>query len=246
MAVIRHGPAPEDHYSLIPNDLARGTEISLQAKGLYLYLRSHREGWEMSTERIGEALGIHRDTVSKYVRELENLGYLDRQKVFDESGHFAGIAYILSSEPLLKNTVNGKTSDAGKDRAREKTVSGDLRQHKKTNSSKNTNDLKKTICSPHGEQGLFDDFWRAYPRKGDKAKAKQRWTEAIQDERPEAIIEAAKRFREEKRNTERRYIPLPSTWLNQQRWLDYDHDISKTGKQKVDQALSWDVTQMGA
>ena len=136
MAVIRHGPAPEDHYSLIPNDLARSTEISLQAKGLYLYLRSHREGWEMSTERIGEVLGIHRDTVSKYVRELENLGYLDRQKVFDESGHFAGIAYILSSEPLLKNTVNGKTPDAEKHRTRKNTVSGDLRQHKKTNSSK--------------------------------------------------------------------------------------------------------------
>ena len=60
------------------------------------------------------------------------------------------------------------------------------------------------------------------------------------------IIEATKRFREEKRDTERRYIPLPSTWLNQQRWLDYDRDATKTGRQKVDQALSWDVTQMGA
>ena len=170
MAVIRHGPAPEDHYSLIPNELARSTEISLQAKGLYLYLRSHREGWEMSTERIGEALGIHRDTVSRYVRELENLGYLDRQKVFDESGRFAGIAYILSSEPLLKNTVNGKTPDAEKDRTREKAVSGDLRQHKKTNSYKKTNDLKEDYGAPTGSRPLPDNWEPTDAKREDLAK----------------------------------------------------------------------------
>ena len=54
MAVIRHGPAPEDHYSMVSNELARDPNISLQAKGIYLYLRSHREGWAMSTERIGD------------------------------------------------------------------------------------------------------------------------------------------------------------------------------------------------
>ena len=240
MAVIRHGPAPEDHYSLIPNDLARDPAISLQAKGLYLYLRSHREGWSMSTERIGEALGITRKTVSKYVQELEQAGYLLREQSRPDSGEFGAMEYLILSAPLGKKTDNGILPPTVF------TGSGKFTPHKKTNSSKKTNDLKKTICSPHGEQGLFDDFWRAYPRKGDKAKAKKSWDKAIVDESPEVIIEATKRFREEKRDTERRYIPLPSTWLNQQRWLDYDHDVAKTGRQKVDQALAWDVTQMGA
>ena len=68
MAVFRHGPKIEDHYSQIPNDLARSPDISLAAKGLYTYLSSHREGWAMSTERVGEALGVHRNTIAKYVK----------------------------------------------------------------------------------------------------------------------------------------------------------------------------------
>ena len=90
MAVIRHGPAPEDHYSMVSNELARDPSISLQAKGIYLYLRSHREGWAMSTERIGEALGVHRNTVGKYVTELSDAGYLIKDQAKDEFGKFAG------------------------------------------------------------------------------------------------------------------------------------------------------------
>lgn len=133
MAIIRHGPAPEDHYSLIPNCVARDENLTLQAKGIYLYLRSHREGWQMSTERIGDALNVHRDTVAKYVKELEATGYLQRERTHSDGGQFEGMAYVLNTSPLRKNTDNGKTP------LLVNTASGDSRQHKKTNSSKKTN-----------------------------------------------------------------------------------------------------------
>ena len=138
MAIIRHGPAPEDHYSLVSNELARDPSISLQAKGLYLYLRSHREGWSMSTERIGEALGITRKTVAKYVQELERAGYLLREQSRPDSGEFGAMEYLILSAPLGKNTDNGNLPPTVF------TGSGNFTQHKKTNSYKKTSSLKKT------------------------------------------------------------------------------------------------------
>lgn len=138
MAIIRHGPAPEDHYSLVSNELARDPDISLQAKGLYLYLRSHREGWSMSTERIGQALAIHRNTVSKYVQELEAAGFLVRNYSHSGKGTFDGMEYTILSEPLHKNTDSGVLPRAAF------TGRGESVQHKKTNSYKKTNVSKKT------------------------------------------------------------------------------------------------------
>ena len=138
MAIIRHGPAPEDHYSLVSNELARDPSISLQAKGLYLYLRSHREGWSMSTQRIGEALGITRKTVAKYVQELERAGYLLREQSRPDSGEFGAMEYLILSAPLGKNTDNGNLPPTVF------TGSGNFTQHKKTNSYKKTSSLKKT------------------------------------------------------------------------------------------------------
>ena len=158
MAVFRHGPKIEDHYSQIPNDLARSPDISLAAKGLYVYLSSHREGWAMSTERVGEALGVHRNTIAKYVKELEKSGYLEKELVKDESGKYEGIEYIIHSMPLHKKSATD--SHCTKTRRPVKAGGGDIVQHKKTNSFKKNNDLKEE----QGASRISDDF---YPKNFD-------------------------------------------------------------------------------
>jgi len=221
MAVIRHGPSPEDHYSLVPNCLARDGELSLQAKGLYVYLRSHREGWEMSTERIGEALGVSRDTVSKYVKELETAGYLDRDRVHDESGQFTGMAYTLNIEPLPKKPGNGKNPRPVKP------ASGDSRQHKKTNSFKKTNSLKEEQ-PPNPQRGNdtapdgFDKWWETYPKKVGKGQARTAFKKALKKIDLDALTTKTQSFSDfhEKAGTEKRFIPNPATWLNGERWDD--------------------------
>ena len=158
MAVIRHGPAPEDHYSMVSNELARDPDITLQAKGLYLYLRSHREGWAMSTERIGEALGVHRNTIAKYVQELDDAGYLKKERVKDALGKFEGIEYVIHSMPLHKKSATD--SHCTKTRHAVKAGGGDIVQHKNTNSFKKNNDLKEE----QGASRISEDF---YPKNFD-------------------------------------------------------------------------------
>lgn len=68
----------------------------------------------------------------------------------------------------------------------------------------------------------FAAFWDAYPRKDDKGHARKAWTTALKRATAQQVITGAQRFAAtcDRTNTERRFIPLPTTWLNGERWSD--------------------------
>lgn len=70
---------------------------------------------------------------------------------------------------------------------------------------------------------LFAEFWSAYPRKVAKAEAEKAWKKLNPDEdlllTMLNAIEAAKKSREWL-DEGGKFIPHPTTWLNQRRWED--------------------------
>lgn len=80
------------------------------------------------------------------------------------------------------------------------------------------------------EPGSDDDphfvaFWRAYPRKKGKPSARTAWKRAIKRTSPEALVAASQRFRDDpERERVLRYVPLPATWLNDDRWDTSEED----------------------
>jgi len=70
----------------------------------------------------------------------------------------------------------------------------------------------------------FEEFWKAYPKKQGKGAALKAWNKIKPDKRLFETILASVRDNVENNQQWRRdngqYIPNPSTWLNQQRWLD--------------------------
>ena len=71
----------------------------------------------------------------------------------------------------------------------------------------------------------FKEFYENYPRKQARKKAQTSFCNAVKKgTHPYVIINAVKKYAllVEERNTEKRYIPYPSTWLNQERWQDED------------------------
>lgn len=73
----------------------------------------------------------------------------------------------------------------------------------------------------------FDTFWSLYPRRIGKGAAQKAWNRAVDAMKvnPELIVQGAKAYAAAKRGTDIQYVAHPSTWLNQQRWLD-DHTTS--------------------
>ncbi len=67
----------------------------------------------------------------------------------------------------------------------------------------------------------FDVFWDAYPRKASKKDAKKSWNRINpSDELLEVMLGAINEWKRTEQWSDERYIPLPSTWLNQERWND--------------------------
>lgn len=86
--------------------------------------------------------------------------------------------------------------------------------------------LKKVRRSEPASSG-FDDFWAVYPRRLAKQVATKSWERAIKTADPADIIAAAERFSHTVANSEERFIPHPSTWLNQSRWEDFPPEAPK-------------------
>ena len=72
---------------------------------------------------------------------------------------------------------------------------------------------------------VFESFWKAYPRKVNKARARKVWDKLAPDPALCGVMgEALRRFRAspEWQKEGGAYIPHPATWLRNRRWEDDD------------------------
>ena len=71
--------------------------------------------------------------------------------------------------------------------------------------------------------GLFDKFWETYPKKSGKGYAKDCWNRisGVEEKLPKMLetINWQKQSEQWMRDNGQ-FIPMPSTWLNQERWDD--------------------------
>lgn len=70
------------------------------------------------------------------------------------------------------------------------------------------------------KENNFEEFWKKYPRKIGKQKAKLQYAKI--QEQHEQVMEGLEKYLQywQKKKTEMDFIPHPNTWLNQQRWQD--------------------------
>jgi hypothetical protein len=87
----------------------------------------------------------------------------------------------------------------------------------------------------------FESWWALYPRKEGKLPAKKLWARMLPSERF-AALKALPRHLENWRikGTETYFVPMPKTWLSQQRW---DDELVLEIPEKV--ATAWWATSEG-
>ena len=93
--------------------------------------------------------------------------------------------------------------------------------------------LTPEIVEPSG----FDRFWQAYPRRLGKAEALKAWGKLKPDTRLlEAMLSTLTWQLESPEWTREggRFIPHPTTWLNQHRWEDEPPEVSLLSQEPDD------------
>jgi hypothetical protein len=166
------------------------------------------------TRKLAEFLRVARGVLRRKLKILESIGFLTLQTT-----HQYSIATVLNYDkynPLKDEGDPPNDQEAAQGRPTDDppttTDNKDNKERKK----------KKEIYTPD-----FLNFWHAYPRKVAKAAAFKAWQKV--NEKPDInfLIKTVGRQAqsEQWRQDGGKFIPHPSTWINQRRWED-EHESS--------------------
>lgn len=131
-------------YTVMANFHLRDTELSLKAKGLLSLMLSLPEDWDYTTKGLARICRDGVDSICSTVRELEEHGYIIRERVRNEKGQLTTVEYTILEQP-----VKGEPGMAGPGQGkpkRENPVLGKPGQENpaQLNTNKSNTDLSST------------------------------------------------------------------------------------------------------
>ena len=190
------------NFGVAPNELLNDSNISLKAKGLYVYMQSKPADWSFSLDKISYQNKDGKDSVRNAINELVDAGYLTRKKMFkDSKGIFSH--YKISESPLenptLENPMVGK-SNVGK--------SNPLVIKKESNKEL----IEKRIVDER-----FEKFWNLYGKDIQKDKCYNEW-KFINTIDKDKILKTLPSYIESTPEVQFRKHPI--TYLRNKAWLD--------------------------
>jgi hypothetical protein len=192
-------------------------------------------GKPATVRQIGMVTGCGEKEAGKLIAELEDAGVFSRDdagtiysrrmvrdKVASDAGRKNGQS---GGNPALKGEKAKKVNGGGNPGGLTPDLTGGPNTKKKEADTEAEAE-KKEPPKPPANGGLaceaeFELFWQRYPRRDSKGHARKAWAAAVRKAGPDAIIAGLERYRFSETP---RFVPLPATWLNGERWLSDDGD----------------------
>ncbi len=213
----------------------------LAALGAY----SDPEGWCWPKQAtLAERLRISQQAVSKSLRQLADLGYIEVHQQTDARGMRVGAKYRLRLDhfppqpqvvPLQREVVADTTSEVVADTTSEvvaDTTSEVVALTSHTQRPKKNDPRRTTQAAPARLEAGFAQFWQRWPKKEGRERALRVWLKLAPDgDTMQAILDAIPRHQSAKDwpRENWRFCPLPATWLNERRWEDELPDMVPDG-----------------
>ncbi|EGQ3375399.1 conserved phage C-terminal domain-containing protein [Staphylococcus pseudintermedius] len=146
------------NFVTVHKDFIHDSNISWKAKGILLYLLSRPDDWQIYETELEQHSTDGLSGLKSGIKELEEIGYIQRNRKRDKSGRLNGYEYLVYEQPHhirfsnVGKTVNGKTNNG-------KTVNG--KSHTTNNNSTN-NDLTNNN-STNNDVNILSGNPTAYP-----------------------------------------------------------------------------------
>ena len=235
-------------YSTVPPRASRDNRLSWTHGRLLIELGrvNTKQGWcELSQKALAEVLGIARQTINIAMAELVEWGYV--QKKSQQQTGTAFCQYRVTIDDPAKQGDVSATDDTPL--AEDVSPTDDTRVRSGvtpvSGASTDTHlDHRSKITPPTPKGGsdvvsAFEEFWQAFPEgrkrgKGGALKAFKCAVAGVAREHkatPGELVAAAKRYAASRPDP--RYVPMPTTWLNQARWLDDPSPVRSVGSRPV-------------
>lgn len=220
MGVIR--VEHNDNYTTMANYHLRDNRLSLRAMGLMSKMLSLPEDWDYSVSGLSSICKEGREAVRRALQELEAAGYLVREQS-RQGGSFAGYDYTLFEQPQDQDEtppLPKNPSTVGPPSPKKPSTDFPSTENPPQLNNEINKKTKKQNSAAYAPE-LFELFWKAYPRKEDKASARREWDKLRPDrelmQTMSAALERAKQSAEWRRGIG---IPYACRWLRNRRWED--------------------------
>ncbi len=214
----------------------RVQRMSLEAQGAYIKLLCYM--WNDSDDQCSlldndECLARAVGTTVEHWRKLRNEIQWESDPILNEK-HGRLLSSRLRDAAASQRKYRKAQSDKGKRSAEQRFNRGSTavqpkpqpETHSSSSSSLHSYRERKrspTVNGLNGHRSSFEVFWQAYPKKEGKGACRNWWGRNAPDEMLLHImltkIEQAKQTKKWQ-DEDGKFIPMPATWLNQERWDD--------------------------
>lgn len=177
-------------------------------------------------------------SIGPRLKKIEKNGYIKCKTIIDKETGYRKMYVSLESkiddlsiekQPLIISTIRpNRETHQGPNRETHPIII--------LNNNHSTSDTDMCISDKSMVEDTFDRFWSSYPKKENKAKAKEKWFKKNFAPQIDIILS----FIEEAKKTDRwkkGYVKDPVTFLNNQSWNDdlsgyYDNPSARVGVYK--------------
>ncbi|MER6851616.1 MULTISPECIES: hypothetical protein [Streptomyces] len=102
-AGIRRGVMAGDQFTQISNALFRDGRLSFKAKGIFGYISTHRDGWQVTVAELVRRGREGVDAVTTGLKQLEQHGFLHRTRERNPNGTLGPALYVITDLPDPRN-----------------------------------------------------------------------------------------------------------------------------------------------
>jgi hypothetical protein len=184
-----------------------------------------------SLETLTKRTGLSRSSVVRTLNQCVELNLI--QRIEDKRVKSTRYQFTYLMEEPMRHSGTGVTVTPEGNRDNVISINKD---------SSNSTPCYRVTQTPILE--LFTSFYAAYPRKIAVGHARKAFFRAAKTYDPTLIVLAAEQFALATAQTEKRFIPHPTTWLNGERYLDDVEELSsQSNTSKLDELMTVETRQ---
>lgn len=193
MAILKN--PNKDKFTVIDNFALRDNRLSLKARGLLVTMLSLPDNWKFSEnglcsifEKDGQA------AIRSGLKELEEAGYLVRERVRDEHGRVSSVNWIVYDKPQVENPSVETPNLEEQPQLNTKELNTDSKEElKDIPHNPQTGDMKKAKKKSRAENKQdVQDVLHAYTQDEDVLDQLDAWLEVRKEKRSPNTVRAVK------------------------------------------------------
>ena len=146
-------------YTVMANHHLRNTALSLKAKGLLSLMLSLPEDWDYTTKGLARICRDGVDSICATVRELEDAGYIIRERVRNANGRLGSIEYTILEQPRPPEPKPGKPEQEKPAQLNTKGSSNPI-SNTDSSSTEGSNPIQSSPQTPTGVSRTGRDWMR--------------------------------------------------------------------------------------